>query len=174
MQTKGQDKVSVYLSHPIRGHATENIDEAIKKNNEIAKHYAGELRHWFPTVEFYVPAEHDDFPQAAMDLGMLSVDEVLAIDVKIAGDCDVLLMLRPPEGASEGQTYEWKNTYHACSSEVFDVAWTLDDRLSRDIILYLAWRLERISKTPLLQLSPMFQNKPSPQVPAVCWSGVYA
>lgn len=159
----------VYLSHPIRGNATENLEDAIKKNNEIAKHYAEELRYWFPTVDFYVPAEHDDFPQAAMGMGMLSIEEVLAIDVNIASDCDALLMLRPPDGESEGQKYEWKNTYRACSSELIDVVWTLDDTLSRHDILLLARRWEEICKTPLIGISPLYNKTTKDMESFVQW-----
>jgi len=83
-------RYKVYLSHPIRG-ATGTPQE-IAANCAAAIDTAWLVRHLLrPGYEVYVPAEQDLFPQIAMDLDYLTVDQVLAVDFEIIWGCDYLI-----------------------------------------------------------------------------------
>jgi len=73
-----------------------------------AKHVAKILRAAFPVLEIYCPAEQDTFPQKAMELGLLSVDEVLRIDCEILCDHEVLLVFGAEDDMSDGMRAEVK------------------------------------------------------------------
>ena len=81
-------KITAYFSHSIRGDGTKTIEE----NMKIARGIAEYVRECVGSgLELYVPAEHDIFPQLAMEDGLLSVEQVLDIDCKIIKGCDLVL-----------------------------------------------------------------------------------
>ena len=91
----------IYVAHEIRG-CPPHTDEQRRANLLRARKAAGRMRGMFPEYEFYVPAEHDDFPQACLDLGLLTVGEILAADLAILEHCDELFVLLPRSGSITG------------------------------------------------------------------------
>jgi len=98
--------INAYLSHPIRGANPNPGPMDIENNLDRAKHVARILRAVFPDLDLYCPAEQDSFPQKAMELGLLSVDEVLNIDCEILSGMDVLLVFGSEDKLSEGMKAE--------------------------------------------------------------------
>jgi hypothetical protein len=91
----------IYVAHEIRG-CPPHTDEQRRANLLLARKAAARLRRRFPKCEFYVPAEHDDFPQACLDLGQLSVGDVLSVDLEILENCSQLFVLLPKSGRITG------------------------------------------------------------------------
>jgi len=85
--------MKIYVAHAIRGKT--GTPEEIKKNLTMAIYLAEDLKAaglCVPyKVEFYVPGVQDTFPQKALELGLLTIDDILAIDLAILGDCDALV-----------------------------------------------------------------------------------
>jgi len=82
----------VYLSHFIRGKSGKNATpEEMKTNCDAALEWAAELRKKFPMIDFYVPAEHEDFVSLAYSRNMLTEDQILAIDCSIIDRCDAVI-----------------------------------------------------------------------------------
>lgn len=92
----------VYCSHLIRGPEGDAASpETCNKNRVVAHNTAEHLRmflhDWsvyngYPKVELYVPGEHDETIQLALDLGYMNIEEVLDIDCKILDRCNLLLV----------------------------------------------------------------------------------
>ena len=91
----------IYVAHEIRG-CLPHTEEQRQDNLLRAKAAAAKLRAMFPLSDLYVPAEHDDFPQACLNLGLLAVWEVLCIDREILEHCDELFVLLPRNGSITG------------------------------------------------------------------------
>jgi len=85
-------KIKVYVSHYIRGlEGNEASVETIESNLTKAKEVCKQLRIYFGSnLDFYVPAEMDEFPQVALELGFLDVEQILDIDCVIVSRCDAL------------------------------------------------------------------------------------
>lgn len=79
----------VYFSHTIRGMDGPSADQdTLNTNCTSAILMAGAIMKELDWVDFYVPAEHEDFVQKAYDAGYITEEEILAIDCKIIDDCD--------------------------------------------------------------------------------------
>lgn len=112
--------MKIYISHAIRGAKGDAATvEDMRANNDIALQFADIMRmnlaHWkvtgqsygftdsrssnfviVPTdTELYVPAEHEEFVQFAMDMGVLNVQQVLDVDCEIVKTCDMILCIGP-------------------------------------------------------------------------------
>jgi hypothetical protein len=81
----------IYCAHPVRGMT--GTPEEIAKNTLESKRWGEELRYRFPEVDWYVPGEHDVFPQMALAGGELSIDQVLDIDKAILYNCQGVVVL---------------------------------------------------------------------------------
>jgi len=97
----------VYVSHPIRGalgaKATREDELA---NMQLAVDFARLLRVAFPSVEFYVPAEHNEFVMEAYFKHHLSEDAVLDTDIIILKKRDVVVVFAPEAHISGGMKRE--------------------------------------------------------------------
>jgi len=92
-----------YLSHPIRGSkGTDATADDMRINNEAAIVVASYLRKYIVTaIDIHVPAEMEDFVMTAHCLGVLTEEEILAVDCKIIESCDAVLIFAP-EGTIGG------------------------------------------------------------------------
>lgn len=99
--------IKVYTSHPIRGskgiHATQ---EDMEKNCEIARKFGDELRRDFPGVEFYVPADHEEFVRIAWMNNLLTEKEILSVDCEIILGCCGVIAYSPDGHISKGMRVE--------------------------------------------------------------------
>ena len=73
--------MKIYCSHSIRGVKGEAAtEEDIKFNCDRIKLIVGRLRKQFPEIEFYLPAEHEDFVNQACQWKLLNEQQILSID----------------------------------------------------------------------------------------------
>lgn len=92
-----------YLSHAIRGKAGPDASHDVQaKNCADAIRIADTLRHRFPKLVLYVPAENEVFVQIAYDSGHLSEKQILDIDCKIIDNMDGVLVYNPEIGKLQG------------------------------------------------------------------------
>ena len=88
--------ISVYFSHYIRGpKGHEATDSEIEYNMAQAILVADQLRHLFPQLDMYVPAEHEDFIGIAYADGLLTEQQLLDVDCKILEQKDCVLAFAP-------------------------------------------------------------------------------
>ncbi len=100
-------QIRAYVSHPIRGvKGKDATREDMEANNRRAIEFAKILRERFPTVEFYVPAEHDEFVINAYEQGSLTEEEILAADCAIVRKCNFLLAFSIDDHVSRGMQKE--------------------------------------------------------------------
>lgn len=100
----------LYLSHRI----TSPTPEGQKLNCDAAIAFAKGLRHHFPDVEFYVPAESEPFVSKAHESDMLTVEQILEIDCQIIlTDCQGVIFYAPYSKLSSGMQIE----YNYCQLE---------------------------------------------------------
>lgn len=93
----------VYCSHSIRGkYGKDATRTQMKESCDEMIVLANQLRKALPHIEFYVPAEHEDFVQWAYDLGYLVECEILEIDCRIIDDCDAVIVLVPDGDELQG------------------------------------------------------------------------
>lgn len=84
----------IYISHPIQGkHGKNATDEEMKTNCQQAIEFGKVLRKRYPNVEFYIPAEYEDFVNRAYRLKFLSIRDILCVDCEIVKTCDAVLAL---------------------------------------------------------------------------------
>lgn len=97
----------VYVSHPIRGilgPSATREDEL--KNMQLAIDFAKQLRAAYPSVEFYVPAEHNEFVMTAFFEHNLSEDVVLKTDIIILKKRNAVILFAPQKYISGGMKRE--------------------------------------------------------------------
>lgn len=93
----------VYCSHSIQGKYGKGATQIQMKENcdamiELVEH----LRKALPHIEFYVPAEHEDFVSKAYQLGYMSIEKILEIDCLIIDGCDAVVVLVPDGDELQG------------------------------------------------------------------------
>ena len=87
-----------YVSHSIRGakgNAATPTD--MKKNCDRIITLANMIRFNVPSVELYIPAEHEDFVGIAFHDKYLTERQVLEIDCKIIDGCDGVIIFCPSD-----------------------------------------------------------------------------
>lgn len=95
--------MKVYVSHSIRGKHGKNATHAqMKENCDAIIVLVNQLRKALPNIEFYVPAEHEDFVQTAYDIGYLVEEEILEIDCLIIDGCDAVVVFVPDGDELQG------------------------------------------------------------------------
>lgn len=89
--------IKFYLSHPIRGKKGKDATaEDMQKNNEAAIVVANYLRkNLTASVSIHVPAEMEEFVLTAYYLGILTEQQILAVDCKIIESCDAVIIFAP-------------------------------------------------------------------------------
>lgn len=97
----------IYVSHSIRGKfGATATEEQMIANCERAVNFGRLLRLNFPQIEWYVPAEHDDFVRRAYKKNYLTESEILDVDCDILKTCNGLLVYSPDEFISTGMKIE--------------------------------------------------------------------
>lgn len=87
-----------YISHSIRGKYGKNATPTqMKTNCDAIKVIAAQLRATFP-VEFYVPAEHEDFVHRAYREKYMTEKQILDVDCLIIGETCNAVIVYVPEG----------------------------------------------------------------------------
>ena len=95
--------MKVYISHSIRGkHGKNATHTQMQENCDAVIAVAKQLRKALPHIDFYVPAEHEDFVQIAQDIGYLVEKEILEIDCLIIDRCDAVIVLVPDGDELQG------------------------------------------------------------------------
>lgn len=103
------NRIRAYVSHPIRGiKGKDATREDMEANNRRAIEFGKMLRERFPTVEFYIPAEHDEFVLEAYEQGSLTENEILDADCAIVRKCNFLLALTLDDHLSRGMFKEMR------------------------------------------------------------------
>lgn len=92
-----------YLSHSIRGkYGKDATPTQMKENCDRILDIASEIRLELPSVDLYVPAEHEDFVYIAFHNGYLTEHQVLEIDCKIIDTCDGVIVFSPSDDPIQG------------------------------------------------------------------------
>lgn len=94
-----------YVSHSIRGkYGKDATPVQMKENCDAIKVIAAQLREVItPDVEFYLPAEHEDFVTRAYHLGYINEKEILDVDCRIIGEiCDAVIIYVPEGDELQG------------------------------------------------------------------------
>lgn len=120
--------MKVYCSHSIRGkHGKDATCTQMKENCDAMIVTANQLRKALPDIEFYVPAEHEEFVQGAYKLDYLSEKEILTIDCLIVESCDAVIVLVPDgDELQGGRKIEYD---HAVSQFIAVVVYRLADEV---------------------------------------------
>lgn len=89
--------MKLYMGHPIAGLAGDKATETeIATNCEIAIMVANYIRkHITASINIHVPAEMESFVHLAYLMGILTIEQILAVDCKIIEGCDALLIYTP-------------------------------------------------------------------------------
>lgn len=99
--------VRLYLSHPIRGrNGTKASERDIGANNLRAIRMGNAIRAFFPWVELYVPAEHDEVLSYLYLIRALSIEDLLEADCDVINKCDGVISFQPEFYESSGMRVE--------------------------------------------------------------------
>jgi len=113
---KNGDRAKVYVSHTIRGNGGVNATKAeMDSNCAKARYDIIAYREACPNIDFYVPAEHEDFVSIAYADKLLTEAQILEVDCKIIDKCDVVLFINHDNFFSRGMVVERR---HALNSLV--------------------------------------------------------
>lgn len=100
-------QIRVYVSHSIRGKKGKNAtEEDMQKNNTKAILFGQALRRKFLGVDFYVPADHDEFVLLAYLRGYLTEKQILDVDCVIVQKCSFVVAYSPNGYLSAGMKKE--------------------------------------------------------------------
>jgi len=94
----------VYFSHSIRGAAGPGASPGVQAVNcSAARVMAGRINEMRDDdVDFYIPAEHEDFVQLAYDNDYITGAEILDVDCKIIDACDACVVYVPDWDTLQG------------------------------------------------------------------------
>lgn len=107
MEQDNENKIKIYISHPIRGAKGKDATvEDMKENNRCAISFSKALQAQFPHVEFYTPAVHDEFVMIGYEEGILDESQILYIDCKIVDTCNAVVAYVPEKHISNGMLIE--------------------------------------------------------------------
>jgi hypothetical protein len=107
MFRKHSVEVSAYFSHSIRGAKGANATlQDMEFNCQVAEVAAEMLRANWPSLNVYVPAEHEDFVQRSFDHGYTPEKEILGIDCEILSQRDILIAFAYRKVISNGMQTE--------------------------------------------------------------------
>jgi len=96
-----------YLSHPIRGPKGEDATpEDMAANNQAAIRFADTIRLFFPNLDLYVPAEHDEVLAILYQKGDITINQLLEADCEALAKRDFLLVYAPGGLVSSGMSKE--------------------------------------------------------------------
>ena len=97
----------IYVSHSIRGKwGKDATPEQMDENNKAAIIFGRALRVFFPEVEWYVPADHDEFVCLAYQKKFLSESQILEVDCEMIKIRDGILFYMPDDYISGGMQIE--------------------------------------------------------------------
>ena len=101
-------KVFGYFSHHIRGIKGDDATPAEREANcAICREVAHKIMDDFPEIDLYVPADHEEFPSLAMDLGYMDeAGAILAVDCAIIGQRDFVIAHYKDNFVSNGMQVE--------------------------------------------------------------------
>lgn len=100
-------QIRCYVSHPIRGKKGKDATrEEMEANNQRAIDFGKKLRVKYPTVNFYVPAEHDEFVLEAYEQQSITEEQILKADCAIVRKCHFLLAVALDDHVSRGMIKE--------------------------------------------------------------------
>jgi len=99
--------MKIYVSHSIRGKFNVNAtDEQMEENNRIARNFGKLLKLNFPEIDWYIPADHDEFVKIAYLKGCMKEKQILDVDCEIISKCQGLLVFQPDGYISRGMEIE--------------------------------------------------------------------
>jgi hypothetical protein len=110
-------RIRVYFSHAIRGQVGVGASHDTQNNNcRAAQDMAANVKQLLfrerPDIEvdFYIPADHEDFVQIAYDEKIISEENILKVDCLIIKDrCDATVVFVPGwDKLQGGRKVEWK------------------------------------------------------------------
>lgn len=131
-----------YFSHPIQGKKGKDATrEDMDANNQRAIKAAKQIRSFFPEIDFYVPAEHDEFVIEAYTQKSLTVEQILEADKAIVRKCDFLVAYMADDYLSNGMI---KEVIEACDNRIPVFFWVKSRGLlktTRQIIFWLAEKM---------------------------------
>lgn len=100
-------KTRAYVSHSIRGkYGKDATKKQMEENNNKAMEFAKLLRKQFTTIDFYIPAEHDEFVLEAYTHKRITENEILETDCNIIAKCNFMIVYSPDNYISHGMQYE--------------------------------------------------------------------
>lgn len=92
-----------YLSHSIRGKYGKDATNAqMKANCDKAILIANMIRNALPSIEVYVPAEHEDFVLTAHQKHYITEEQILDVDCTIIDGCDGVIIYVPKDDRLQG------------------------------------------------------------------------
>ena len=100
-------QIRAYVSHSIRGKMGKDATpEYMRANNNKAIKLGQELRREFPTIDFYVPGDHDEFVLLAFMAKYLNEKQILDVDCMIVDKCNFVIAYTPDDFISGGMRTE--------------------------------------------------------------------
>ena len=108
-------KPRIYVSHSIRGKFGKDATrEQMAENCRKAIRFGKYLKECFPEVDWYVPADHDEFVAIAYKKNYLTERQILDVDCTLIKDenCKGVMFYMPDDYLSGGMTIE-----HTCCDD---------------------------------------------------------
>ena len=131
-----------YFSHPIQGKKGKDATrEDMDANNKLAKLAADQIRSFFPGIDFYVPAEHDEFVIEAYTQKSLTIEQILEADKAIVRKCDLLVAYMVDDYLSNGMI---KEIIEACDNRIPIFFWVESRGLIKITHQITSWLKEKM------------------------------
>ena len=88
----------IYIGHSIRGpKGADATHDDMEQNCRRIEVIAEALRGYFSDIDFYVPAEYEDFVGRAYEKHFLTEKQILEIDCDIISTCNAVIIYTPPD-----------------------------------------------------------------------------
>ncbi len=106
----------VYLSHSIRGKKGNAATNAEMKECCDAAIAVGEqIRTAIPSLDLYIPGEHEEFVQIAFKKKYITEKHILDVDCTIIDGCDIVIVYVPSDDELQGgRKIEYDHATRTC------------------------------------------------------------
>ena len=150
-------KIRCYISHSIRGkYGKDATKQQMEANNNRAIEFGNYIKKEFPSVDFYIPGEHDEFILEAYLAKYLTEKQILDIDCKILSKCSFMILFMPDSYISGGMQVELDHA-NASSIPHVKVHSTNLNYVHKKIINGFLEKTDKNKLYNLFELGPPFQ-----------------
>ena len=125
-------QIKAYISHAIRGApGVSASDEERTINSKKACQFGALMRNEFPTVDWYIPGEHQEIDTIAFRKDYMTEEQILDIDCEIISKRNFMVVYSPDDYISRGMKIEIDHCVYTHTPVISAVDGSYDEYIAK-------------------------------------------